>query len=269
MFKIDEVLKILRYKAFYSLILFWTGVMLFSSCAPTKKAAYFRVSKELENLDIPDETYNIPREGQYVIKSGDELYITVTTSDNEPNNFNSNTTGFSDIDLLSYLVDNEGFVKLPYTGKMKMAGLTFDAAADSLEGELSQYLYQPVVSIKIVNAKITVLGEVGSPGIFMLNNSTINIYQALGYAGDISVFGNRKKVLIVREENNIVKKKYVDLTNNKLIESSWYTVMPNDIIYVEPLMGRSWGIETFPWDLVTSAVSTTILIMTFMITLIN
>ncbi|MFO8154264.1 hypothetical protein, partial [Thioalkalivibrio sp.] len=80
---------------------------------------------------------------------------------------------------------------------------------------------------------------------------------------------NRKKVLIVREENNIVTKKYVDLTNDAILGSPWYTLRPNDIVYVEPLSRRIFGIETMPWNLITSAISTTIVIMTFMITLLN
>ena len=227
------------------------------------------INEEIEDLDQPDQSYEIEKDSAYVIKAGDELYITVSTSDNEPNNFNTRDIGFTDIDLLSYLVDLEGFAKLPYIEKIKLSGLTIDEATSTIKTELSQYLYQPVVSMKIVNARITVLGEVQAPGNYLINNKAINIYQALGLAGDITTYGNRKKVLIVREEDNKVTKKYVDLTNDEILGSNWYMMNPNDIIYVEPLARRKGGMETFPWGLVTSIISTTFLIMTFMITLSN
>ena len=224
-------------------------------------------------MELPDQTYESMKESLYVIKPGDELYITVTTSDNEPNSFTTGTQGMSmaamGMDLISYLADRDGFVRLPYTGKIKLSELTIDEATIIIETELSQYLYQPVASIRLVNARITILGEVGAPGLYTVNNKPINIYQAIGYAGDITAFGNRKKVLIVREENNIITKKYVDLTNDAILGSPWYTLRPNDIVYVEPLTRRVFGIDTVPWGLITSAISTTLVIMTFMINLLN
>lgn len=256
---------------FYSIIVFLAGLLIATSCAPTRKAAYFRIHEEIKDMDQPDQSYETEQDSVYVIKPGDELYITVSTADNEPNNFTQTTgTGVSMyLDLLSYVIDPDGFVKLPYLGKIRLSDLSIDEATNRMEAELSQYLYQPVVSIKLVNIRVTVLGEVGSPGMFAVNNRSVNIYQALGYAGDITEFGNRRKVLIVRETGDMVIKKYVDLTNDAILGSDWYMVRPNDVIYVEPLARRQLGIATFPWTLISSVISTTILIMTFMITLQN
>jgi polysaccharide export outer membrane protein len=258
---------------FKSIMIVLTGLFLATSCAPTKQSAYFRINKEVDNLELPDQTYESLKDSLYIIKPGDELYITVTTSDNEPTNFSAGTQGVSTttlgVEFISYLVDRDGFVRLPYTGKIKLSELTIDEATIIIETELSQYLYQPVASIKLVNTRITILGEVASPGVYTVNNKPINIYQAIGYAGDITIFGNRKKVLIVREENNIVTKKYIDLTNDAILGSPWYTLRPNDIVYVEPLSRRIFGMETVPWSLITSAISTTVVIMTFMITILN
>ena len=120
--------------------------------------------------------------------------------------------------------------------------------------------------------KFTPLVQISPPIqlIFGKNNNVVGIFQLFdNWYGYCSTFGNRKKVLIVREENNVVTKKYVDLTNDAILGSPWYTLRPNDIVYVEPLSRRIFGIETLPWSLITSAVSTTIVIMTFMITLLN
>lgn len=249
----------------YSVVLF--TALILASCAPTKKAAYFRTNKEIENINQPDQVYDILPDSLYTIKPGDELYITVTTSDNEANNFGRNEIGFTDIDILSYMVDRNGFLKLPYISKVRIEGLTINEASKIVESELSQYLYQPVVSMKLVNLKITILGEVRTPGVYRINNKSVNIYQALGYAGDITTYGNRENVLIVREENNAVVKKYVDLTNDNILGSSWYNLHPNDIIYIEPMQRKILGIETMPWSLITSVISTTVVILTFMITI--
>jgi len=243
------------------------GLILVSSCAPTKRSAYLRDADEVEGINDPDRLIQQSVDSLYIIKGGDELYITVSSSDDEPNNFSSSQVGFTNIDMLSYLVDKDGFVKLPYVGKINVSGMTLDSASATVEADLGQYIYQPVVSMKLVNARVTVLGEVNDPGVFVVNNKPLNIYQALGYAGDITEYGNRENILIVREGNEVITKKYLDLTNDEILTSEWYILQPNDIVYVEPLGRRKWGMETFPWDLIASAISTTILIMTFMITL--
>lgn len=245
------------------------ALLITGSCAPAKRSAYFRINEALENPNQPDQSYTLGKDSLHIIQPGDELYITVTTADNEPHNFETQQAGMLGIEMLSYLVDRDGFVELPYIGKLRLSDLTIDEAVKVLSSELSQYLYQPIVSIKLVNARITVLGEVSSPGVYIMNNKPINIYQAIGYAGDITEFGNRTNVLIVREESDKIVKKYVNLTNDQILGTEWYTLQANDIIYVEPLQRRQWGMETFPWALVSSLISTTILIMTFIITINN
>ena len=139
------------------IIIVLAGLVIGTSCAPTKRSAYFRINKEVKELDQPDQTYESQRDSLYVIKPGDELYITVTTADNEPSSFSTGTQGMGTmtlgIDFLSYLVDRDGFVRLPYTGKIKLSELTIDEATIIIETELSQYLYQPVASIKLVNTR--------------------------------------------------------------------------------------------------------------------
>jgi polysaccharide biosynthesis/export protein len=106
---------------------------------------------------------------------------------------------------------------LPYTGKIKLSELTIDEATIIIETELSQYLYQPVASIKLVNTRITILGEVAAPGVYTVSNKPINIYQAIGYAGDITAFGNRKKGADRAGREQYCTKKYVDLTNDAIL----------------------------------------------------
>lgn len=251
------------------LVISFSVLLIGGSCAPAKRSAYFRINETIENPDQPDQSYEQSRDSLHIIQPGDELYITVTTADNEPHNFQIQQSGVLGIEMLSYLVDRDGFVELPYIGKLKLSELNVDEATKLVRSELSQYLYQPIVTIKMVNARITVLGEVAAPGVYIMNNKPMNIYQAIGYAGDITEFGNKTNVLIVREDHDSVLKKYVNLTNDQVLGTEWYTLQANDIIYVEPLQRRQWGMATFPWTLISSLISTTILIMTFIITLNN
>jgi len=241
-------------------------MVLASSCAPTKKAAYvsnFDESKEFDNQ--ADQKYFIDELADNLIRPGDELYISVTSSDEGPTNFNR-TDGqrVYDVELISHYVDNDGTVKLPYIGKIKVTENTLQEAEILIEEELSQFLYFPSVSIKFVNNRITVLGEVRDPGVYFYNYKNLNIYQAIGYASDITEFGNRKNVVLVRKDDNEISKKYLDLTRDEILTSEWFYVKSNDIIYVEPLKRKKWGIQTFPYDLLISGISTTLVILSFL-----
>jgi polysaccharide export outer membrane protein len=201
-----------------------------------------------------------------IIQPGDELYIRVSSSDEKPTSFNSgqNYGISSDVTLLSYTVDEQGSVKLPYIGEIKLINMSLLEASNSIETLLSQYLYLPSVYIKFVNKNVTILGEVGSPGVFTFYDKQISILQAIGYAGDITTFGNRKEVLLIREENGVVNKSYIDLTRSDIFTSNLYIVKSNDIIYVQPLGRKKWGMETYPYGLLFSMISMVLMILTFM-----
>ncbi|MCK4748971.1 MAG: hypothetical protein KAT15_18090, partial [Bacteroidales bacterium] len=156
-----------------------------------------------------------------------------------------------------------------YVNNMKLSGMTLVEASDFVEKELAQYLLYPSVFIRFVNNKVTILGEVNRPGVYVFNYKTINILQAIGYANDISVFGDRRKVLLIREEGEFRSKYEIDMTSEDLLTSNYYRVISNDIIYVEPLKRKKWGMDTFPYDLLFSVASLTIVVLTFMITYVN
>ena len=107
------------------------------------------------------------------------------------------------------------------------------------------------------------------PGVYVFNYKSVNILQAIGYANDIATFGNRKNVLIIREEGEYRSKHEIDITSDALLTSEYYMVKSNDIIYVEPLKSKKWGMDTFPYDLLLSMASLTIVVLTFMVTYLN
>ncbi len=121
----------------------------------------------------------------------------------------------------------------------------------------------PSVNIKFVNKTVTVLGYVNNPGRYEFYDQRINIFQALGYARDVAEYGNREKVMLIREENNVITRNYIDLTDENLLASYYYYVKTNDVIYVEPLKRRHWGIDTFPFTLILTSISTFVLVMSY------
>ena len=230
----------------WSLILL-TGI-IFSSCVPVKRISYVQSKEDLTDIEVEKQYFvGVPQDN--LIRPGDELYIRISSADENPTNLYRITDGqyISDPSLLSHIVDPEGTIKLPYIGRIHVTDLTLGQASDSIENALSQYLNYPSVFIKFVNNKITVLGEVNRPGVYLFNYKNVNVLQAIGYASDIATYGNRKRVLLIREEGIVKTKHYLDLTNDKLFESPWYLLKSNDIIYVEPLKRKKWDMNTVPY----------------------
>jgi len=242
---------------------------LMFSCVPLRKVKYVQDSDEME-IQQRENMYFVEEPLDNAIRPGDELYIKVTSADESQTNFNQNDRESArDPSLVSYSVDPDGYIKLPYVNKVRLSGLTLEQASDLIEQELSQYLLYPSVFIRYVNNKVTILGEVNRPGVYVFNYKNINIMQAIGYAGDVSTFGNRRRILIVRENENFKSKYYVDLTSDKLLASELYMIKSNDIIYVEPLRSKKWDMATFPYDLLLSIASLSIVVLTFYITYLN
>lgn len=175
------------------------------------------------------------------IQPGDILGITVTSlNENQTNTnseFNANSKSPSsggDNLANSYRVDANGAVHLPYVGAMKVAGLTTDEMARDLSSGLESYFKKPVVNVRMLNFKISVFGDVLRPDVYTIQNTHININEALTLAGDLNITAKRKNVLLIRETGG--KRIYVpiDLTSKDVFDSPYYYLKNNDMIYVEP-----------------------------------
>lgn len=255
--------------SFKKLLLVVTVVFLAGACVPVRKTSYVQDDRTMR-IQQMDNMYFIDEPEDDLIRPGDELYIKVTSADEGQTAFNEpGGERMYDPSVISYTVDEEGYIKLPYIQRIKLSGMTLVEASNAMEKELAQYLYFPSVFVRYVNNKVTILGEVFNPGVYVFNYKSINILQAIGYAGDISIFGNRQNVLIVRDEGDYRSKHVVDLTSDELLTSKYYMVKSNDIIYVEPLRSKKWGMEEFPYDLLFSLVSLTVVVLTFMVTYLN
>lgn len=203
------------------------GFLIITSCSSKKDLLYFSDI----NLNAQDKT--VFSEGK--IQVNDILNIVISSSSPDlASMYNINQPTSSTFN--GYLVTSEGTITLPILGKIKVQELTLLELENLLVKKLIEgnHLANPIVTVRLTNAKFTILGEVNNPGTYTFNEQNISILQALGYAGDLTIHGKRQDVLIIREENN--KKIYmsIDLTSKKWFDSPFYYIKPNDVIYVNP-----------------------------------
>ncbi|MBA7516908.1 hypothetical protein ES705_08957 [subsurface metagenome] len=237
-----------------------------SSCVSHKKMVYMQDADKREKLELKE--FEIYRQIKEIIQPGDELFIRVTTSDERPTNFSTRYETYGiDVTLRSYTVDQDGYIRFPYLGKVYVLAKSLDEASEEIELALGDFLFTPSVFVKFVNKKITIIGEVTRPGVYNFYDKKINVFQAIAYAGDITTFGNRKRVVLLREEDEKITKYRLDLTDENILMSEIYVVQPDDIIYIEPLKIKKWGFESFPYTLIFTMVNTSLLIWAFMINL--
>lgn len=210
-------------------------LMIFSSCGSRKSMVYFQ--SDSTNINTVYEHY-IPK-----IQKNDILTIVVTAADPKVTApFNplstmttSNMTQAVDMALRpTYTVDKDGEVTLPMLGKVHIEGLTRLEAIDKLRIELSQYIKDPGVNINFNNFRVSVLGEVAKPGSFIMPTERVTILEALGMAGDLTIRGIRENITLIREVNGQKTIHHLDLTKQETLNSPYYYLAQNDVIYVEP-----------------------------------
>jgi len=209
-------------------------IILINSCASKKKYVYFN---ETINQEKNLQNFNP------TLKTGDILNIIVFSSAPEnavPFNLpiiNTNIRAGYTNGIASnpgYLINNNGTIDFPIIGEISLINLTTTEASNLIKSKLLNYISEPIVNIHIDNFKITILGEVRNPGTFQIPNERITILEALGLAGDLTINGIRKEILLIRDENGQKKEIKIDLTNNSILNSEYYYLTQNDVIYVKP-----------------------------------
>lgn len=219
--------------------------LLIGGCSSYKKSIYLRNDEVLEKAQQNNKQY------VYRVMPKDELTITVSTSDpassvpfyrkiGQAKDQASSAQGMNNAKLLDYLVDNEGNIDYPVLGKLHVAGLTTRECEALIRKELQQYLNEvPNVTVRISNYKISVLGEVKSPGTYTVSDERINIFQALALAGDMTVFSVRDDVQLLREDSLGNRRVlHLDLTSADIALSPDYYLQQNDIVYVKPTKAK-------------------------------
>jgi polysaccharide biosynthesis/export protein len=169
---------------------------------------------------------------------------------------NANNTQATSANLYmnGFTIDSKGFIEIPTLGKIFIKGLTTEQAKDVIQLKADEFLINSTVILKHINFEITILGEVVRPGTFTVFKQNINIFEALGLAGDLSDYANRKRVKLIRDKKTII----IDLTNEDVLRSENYYLNPNDILYVEP--ASNVRLRSSNAQIYISAVSTLVLI---------
>lgn len=207
--------------------------LFLTSCYSVKKVTYLQSEENV--LAIPNNPVD------YLVQPNDILNIRVQSLDPEQSTFFNISEGRNNniqanpasMFLSGYSVDLDGLINLPIVGEVRASGLTVEQIRKLIQTEIDKYLVDAIVLVKLTSFKISVLGDVKNPGTNYVYNTQATIFEALSAAGDANISANRKNVRLVRQINN---KSYViklDLTDPKLIESPYYFLLPNDVIYVE------------------------------------
>ncbi len=253
------------------------GVIAMTSCTSYKKVYYLQNSAQIDTTTVT-EFYDAriqPKDMLTITVSSEKpeaaipFNLTIPTALNSGNGANRSLT--SQPTLQNYLVDNEGYIDFPILGKIHVAGMT--------KGELEEYVKEhiksnfttaPIVTVRMSNYKVTVLGEVNAPGVKTIANEKVNVLEAVAMAGDLTIYGQRDGVKLVRENLDGTKQIIpLDLNDANLIYSPYYYLQQNDILYVEPNKAKARNSDvssmTSMWF---SATSLLMAVITFLLNLL-
>ncbi len=219
-------------------------LLLLSACKTYKNVPYFR--------DIPDSTqitHTLPLVSfqEARIQPDDILQVSIQTIDPKINDQLATGSGMSYVTQptsslsavtptgsTGYLVDKDGFIELPLGGRVRVGGLTTEQARDSIRRRAEVYYKAPIINVRFANFQVTILGEVNRPSTYVVPNERIDIIQALGMAGDLTIYGKRENIMIIREENGQKTFARLNLNSSDIFRSPYFQLRQRDIVYVEP-----------------------------------
>ncbi|MGJ8735338.1 polysaccharide biosynthesis/export family protein [Zobellia laminariae] len=242
-----------------------TGLLFLVSCGSAKNATYFNKDA---NMAFANRSENLDP----IIQKNDLLSIIVSSiNPDAAKMFNvandavaqSSTNAGNTTRVSGYLVGQDGFIRLPILGKVEAVGKTKNLLREEITTLLinRKLLLEPIVDIRYLNYKVSILGEVKNPSVLTIPSEKISILEALGLAGDITIFGRRDNITLIREENGVKRMRIIDLTSNEIFSSPYYYLKSNDIIYVQPnnaKVASSSGIRDWI-PVILSAISLTII----------
>lgn len=222
-------------------------VLNLQSCITTPPIAYFKTSDSLKFQQLKKIQPTITR-----IQRNDILAITVGSLNQESNeilnfaNVNALTTtsfpgqqgGIQRNQPLGYLVDSSGYVEVPFVGRLKLLDMTLEEAANVVRAEVIKSLKDPAINVRFLNHKFSVLGEVNRSGTYNLLDDRTTLPEALAMAGDLTIYGNRNNVMILRENKGIREIARINLLTQEVFDSPYYYLQNGDLIYVEPIKAK-------------------------------
>jgi polysaccharide export outer membrane protein len=206
----------------------------------------------------------------YIVQPGDNLYVDVSSLDSKNlNPFEANqrisyqNNSEMSVYLNSYMVSDSGFINFPVVGKIAVAGLNVNEVKSKIQATINDFFQLTTVTVKLVNFKISLLGEVTRPGTFLVYQESINILQAISMAGDLLPYANRSKIMIIRKSGRGTTVHKINLLEASIFESPYYYLQPDDIVYIEPLNSKNYAFTAFPYTVIFTTITTTLLILNF------
>ncbi len=217
-------------------------LLVLSSCGNAKNAVYFDENSSSAFIGNVNSL-------EPVIQKNDLLSIAVSSASleaadlfNQQNDAAIRLSGNSGplSQVTGYLVDQDGFVNFPVLGNIQVAGRTKKDVRDEITAMLigKKLLIEPIVDIRYLNYKVTILGEVKNPSSLTIPNEKVSLLEALGLVGDITIYGRRDNITLIRDEDGVKRIRKIDLTTNEIFNSPYYYLKSNDIVYVQPNKGR-------------------------------
>jgi polysaccharide export outer membrane protein len=249
-----------------SLIVFISVSIFLTSCTSQKKLIYLQ---EKANSVSGNNVYanKIP---EYHLRANDILYVKIISLSTENSDFfnGGSSTGSLyqyqneiGIYLNSYTISDSGFINFPISGNVFVKNLTIADAQKEVQKAMGKYLKDATVVVKLASYRVSIIGDVERPGVYLFYQDKVNILEAIAKAGDLTPYGNRYRVMLVRKTESGDKISMVDLTDRNLLLKEEFFILPNDIIYIEPnKTAKALGFATFPWSVVLSTVSTIVTI---------
>ncbi|MEM6846398.1 MAG: polysaccharide biosynthesis/export family protein [Bacteroidota bacterium] len=214
-----------------------------------------------------DQSYDNYPTRNYEIRPYDILSIQLNSLDQNTSryfdeSFASSTPGGgggaaigASLYLNGYIVSEAGVIELPLLGEVQVAGLTTEQIKNKIDKGLEEYLKFASVSVKLVNFRVTILGEVGNPGVQYVYEQKYTLLQAISQAGNVSSFGDARHVKLVRENGDKIQTIHLDITDPEIVSSEYFFLQPNDILYVEPTRARAFRLNIVVPTFIFSAIS--------------
>jgi polysaccharide export outer membrane protein len=252
---------------FHAAIIFLLLLVGASSCTTSKQLSYFKDLPDRESVNKINTTNYEPLK----LQTNDEVQVTVSSISPEASQFfnpvvvnpSPSVSGSagnrqSPENLNLYRVSSNGFITFPVLGDIRAAGLTTDELKSSISEKLKDYLKNPIVTVRLANFKVTVIGEVGNPIVVPVNGQNINILEAIGAAGDMTVYGIRKNVKVIRKlPDGSTEVAILDFNKSSVLKSPWFKLRQNDIVYVQPNKSKGvLGTRASIWVPVVSSLIT-------------
>jgi len=241
-------------------ILIGIVLILCTSCYNTKRLNYLDSSSSI--AEQMGKEY-LKKTIDYKLKAGDVLSVLVHTDDAEVNAaFNllsqsGGSSGGSDL-TTGYAVNDTGYVNLPVIGSFKVSGLTLNEVRLSVQERAEVLLVNPYIVVRLLSFRLIFLGEIMSQGVLPVSQDRINVIEAIALAGGVTDYGNREKILVLRETGQGYKSIYIDVSKRSILSSENFYLQPNDIIYIEPLPTKNMQLTFRDYSLFITIISTTV-----------